>query len=111
MVVTQENQLIVLQPQGRLDLEHSRALKKQLDTLEPKVNNLLVIDLARVDFMDLSGLNILVIGLSTARSRGCRLVICNIQAPVRIIFELTGLDLVFEIFESYSAILTTVNSQ
>jgi len=33
-----------------------------------------------------------------------------VQAAVRLIFELTQLDSVFEIFESYDAVLTTVNA-
>ncbi|OUL33356.1 anti-anti-sigma factor [Nostoc sp. T09] len=109
MALTQEYQLIVLQPQGRLDLQHSKVLREQLATLEPQANHLWVIDLAQVDFMDSSGLTTLVTGLSTARSRGCRLVICNLQAPIRIIFELTQMDSVFEIFESYNAVLTDIN--
>lgn len=111
MPLTQECQLIVLKPQGQLNLHHSKALKEQLASLVPQPNHLWIIDLAQVDFMDSSGLGALVTGLSAARSNGCRLVICNLQAPIRIIFELTRLDLVFEIFESYNAVLTKVNSQ
>ncbi|MCP6758410.1 MAG: STAS domain-containing protein [Fischerella sp. CENA71] len=110
MALTRECQLILLQPQGRLDLQHSKALKEQLAGLLPQPNHLWVIDLAQVDFMDSSGLSTLITGLSAARSSGCRLVICNLQAPIRMIFELTQLDSVFEIFESYNAVLTTVNS-
>ncbi len=109
MNLTQECQLILLQPQGYLDLHQGKALKEQLTNLVPQPHHLWVIDLAQVDFMDSSGLVALVTGLSAARGTGCRLVICNLQAPIRIIFELTQMDSVFEIFESYDAVLTTVN--
>lgn len=111
MALTQEYKLIVFQPQGRLDLQHGKVLREQLASLVPQSQHLWVIDLAKVDFMDSSGLSALVTGLSAARSSGCRLVICNLQAPIRIIFELTQLDLVFEIFDSYDAVLTKVNTQ
>jgi len=111
MALTRECQLIVLQPQGRLDLQHGKVLREQLASLVPQSQHLWVIDLAKVDFMDSSGLSALVTGLSAARSSGCRLVICNLQAPIRIIFELTQLDSVFEIFDSYDAVLTKVNAQ
>jgi anti-anti-sigma factor len=111
MPLTRECQLVILQPQGNLDLEHSQAFKEQLASLILQPNDLWVIDLTHVDFMDSAGLSTLVTGLSIARSRGCRLVVCNLHAHIRIIFELTGLDLIFEIFESYNAVLTTVNSQ
>jgi anti-anti-sigma factor len=109
MALTRECQLIVLQPQGHLDLQHSKALKEQLASLVPQPNHLWVIDLTQVDFMDSSGLGVLVTGLSVARSSGCRLVICNLQAPIRIIFEITKLDSVFTIFETYDAVLTNIN--
>ncbi len=107
---TQECQLIVLQPQGRLDLEGGKTLEKQLAGIVPQRQDLWVIDLAKVDFMDSAGLVSLVTGLKAARKSACRLVLCNVQDAVRLIFELTQLDSVFEIFESYDAVLTTVNA-
>lgn len=110
MTITQECQLIVLQPQGRLDLEGGKTLEKQLTGLVPQRQDLWVVDLAKVDFMDSAGLVSLVTGLKAARNSASRLLLCNVQAPVRLIFELTQLDSVFEIFESYDALLTTVNA-
>lgn len=110
MALTQGFQLIVLQPQGHLDLHSGRVLEKQLVGLVPQHHDLWVFDLAQVDFMDSSGLVALVTGLKAARKSGCRLVLCNVQAPVRLVFELTQLDSVFEIFENYDAVLTTVNT-
>lgn len=107
---TQECQLIVLQSQGDLDLEGSKTLEKQLAGLIPQPQALWVIDLAKVDFMDSAGLVALVTGLKAARKSGCRLVLCNVQDHVRLIFELTQLDSVFEIFESYDAVLSAVNA-
>lgn len=108
-MVTQVCQLIVLQPQGRLDLHGCKTLEKQLAGLVTPPRHLWVIDLAQVDFMDSYGLVILVKALKVARKTGCRLLLCNIQASVRLIFELTQLDSVFEIFETYDAVLTTIN--
>ncbi|GAB1541735.1 STAS domain-containing protein [Scytonema sp. NUACC21] len=110
MILTQECQLIVLQPQGRLNLQQGQVLREQIVRLGLQPNYLLAIDLAQVDFMDSSGLAALVMGLSKARSIGCRLVICNLQPPIRMIFELTQLDSQFEIFENYDAVMAAVNS-
>ena len=109
MILTQECQLIVLQPQGRLDSQGGNALREQIAGLVPQPHDLWIIDLAKVEFTDNSGLVTLVTGLKAARHSGCRLVFCNLQPPVRLIFELTQLDSVFEIFDSYNAVLTTVN--
>lgn len=72
--------------------------------------NFYVIDLGQVDFIDSSGLITLVTGLKTARQNGCKLVLCNVQAPVRLILELTQLDSAFEILESYDAALKKFNA-
>ena len=59
--------------------------------------------------MDSSGLVPLVKGLKAARQSGCRLVICNVKDPVRLILELTQLDSVLEIFNTYEDIFSIVN--
>jgi anti-anti-sigma factor len=110
MTYSQKCQMIVLQPQGRLDVQGGIAFREQLDNLVPQPQDLWVIDLAQVDFMDNSGLIALVKGLKAARQSGCHLVFCNVQPPIRIILELTQLDEVFEIFESYDAVMTTVEN-
>lgn len=102
--------MIVLQPQGSLDLQGGNLFKEQIASLTPQPHDLWVIDLAQVDIVDSSGLVALVTGLSAIRQSGCRLLLCNVQPPVRIVFELSQLDKVFEIFESYDAAMTTIEA-
>ncbi|WP_193198145.1 STAS domain-containing protein [Nostoc sp. MG11] len=108
MTLTQELQVILFKPQQSIDLQGGMALSEQMARVVPQPDQLWVIDLAEVDFMDSSGLVPLVQGLKAARQSGCRLVLCNVQAPVRLILELTQLDSVFEIFDAYDDILTNV---
>jgi anti-sigma B factor antagonist len=107
MTPTQELQVILFKPQASIDLEGGMALSEQMSGIVPQSDQLWVIDLAEVNFMDSSGLVPLVKGLKAARQSGCRLVLCNVQAPVRLILELTQLDTVFEIFDTYEDISTT----
>ena len=58
----------------------------------------LVVNLSQVHFLDSSGLSTLVHGLKLARELGGDLRLCSLQQPVRMIFEMTRLDQVFEIF-------------
>lgn len=111
MTLTQQLQVILFKPQGRIDLQGGTALSDEMAAIVPKPHQLWVIDLAAVDFMDSSGLVPLVKGLKAARQSGCRLVLCNVQAPVRLILELTQLDSVFEIFKTYDDILAKINNQ
>ncbi|WP_392534580.1 STAS domain-containing protein [Nostoc sp. C117] len=104
MTLTQEVQVILFKPQASIDLEGGMVLSEQMAGVVPQANQLWVIDLAEVHFMDSSGLVPLVKGLKAARQSGCRLVLCNVQTPVRLILELTQLDSVFEIFHTYQDI-------
>lgn len=105
---TPEYQLILFKPEGRIDLQGGITLSEQMAEVKPQPEQLWVIDLANVDFMDSSGLVPLVKGLKAARQCGCRLVLCNVQTPVRLVLELTQLDTVFEIFNTYEEILQLV---
>jgi anti-sigma B factor antagonist len=109
MTLTQEPQVVLFKPQGSIDLQGGLALTEQMTQAGFQPHQLWVLDLAEVDFMDSSGLVSLVKGLTSARQVGCRLVLCNVQTPVRLILELTQLDSVFEIFDTYEEILTLVN--
>ncbi|MBW4664559.1 MAG: STAS domain-containing protein [Chroococcus sp. CMT-3BRIN-NPC107] len=101
-------QLIVVQPQGRLDLQGGKALEQQLTSLVTNSQTLLIVDLEQVDFMDSSGLVVLAKALKMARNSTFRLVMCNLQPSVKLIFELTQLDSVFEIFDNYADAKATV---
>jgi anti-anti-sigma factor len=104
MNLTQEKPVILFKPQGRMDLEAAQELSSRMAKVNIQPDQLWVIDLADVDFMDSSGLVPLVQALKTVHETGCRLVLCNVQAPVRLILELTHLDSVFEIVENYEDI-------
>ncbi len=105
MIVTKDCQMILFQPQGRLDLEGGTNLLQQMTTRVPQQDALWVVNLAKIDFMDSSGLVSLIKGLKESHACGCRLVLCNVQAHVRLVFELTQLDSVFEIFDTYENLL------
>jgi anti-anti-sigma factor len=50
--------------------------------------------------MDSSGLGALVLSLKTVRSAGGKLFICSINEQIKMLFELTDMDRVFEIFNN-----------
>ncbi|MGB3638069.1 MAG: STAS domain-containing protein [Rivularia sp. (in: cyanobacteria)] len=111
MTFTLERQVTLFKPEGRMDLQGGNALSQQINRVVPALPQLWVIDLGLVDFMDSSGLVSLVKGLKTARQYNCRLVLCNVTAPVRLVIELTHLDSVFEIFNTYEDALSILENK
>ena len=110
MTISQE-QVVLFQPQGSIDLQGGMKLSEQMREIKPHQHQLWVIDFSAVDFMDSSGLVPLINGLTSARENGCRLVLCHVQPPVRLILELTQLDSVFEIFDTYQDIFEKINNK
>jgi anti-sigma B factor antagonist len=62
-----------------------------------------LVNLEQVESLDSAGLMALVSSLKLAQSLGSRFSLCGVSPAIRIIFELTQLDRVFEIFENITA--------
>ncbi|EKD09965.1 anti-sigma-factor antagonist [Arthrospira platensis C1] len=91
----------ILQPQGILDGTKASQFRQDISRLVEKGAKTILIDFQDVTFMDSSGLGALVLALKTVRAADSKLVICSINEQIRILFELTSMDRVFQpIFEN-----------
>ena len=70
----------------------------------------IVFDMAQVEFMDSSGLSVLVSALKSCRAEGGDAVLCGLIAPVRALIELTQLHHVFDIFENVDSAVAAINA-
>jgi anti-sigma B factor antagonist len=93
----------VLQPNGVLDGTQTEQLKDQVNQMVGSGAKLLLLDLQEVTFMDSSGLAALVVAVKAVRSAGGNLCVCSVNEQVRLLFELTSMDRVFEIFSDRTA--------
>jgi anti-anti-sigma factor len=85
-----DEQGVVLLLVGELDLESAPELDRQLRELEQTNPGRLLIDLAGLDFMDSSGLAVMVRAGRSARDNGHHLVLRPGPTQVQRLFELTG---------------------
>lgn len=90
----------VFQPSGILDGSESQDFRQEISEIVDSGAKIILVDFQNVSFMDSSGLGALVLAFKTLRDADIKLVICSINEQVRILFELTGMDKVFEIFPS-----------
>ncbi|MGB0386347.1 MAG: STAS domain-containing protein [Ardenticatenaceae bacterium] len=94
------NGTIIVELYGRFDANANEAenlrtlLLKAAEALPAQV----IVNLDKVNFIDSSGLAVLVQGMKRCRKNNGNLHLCNLQQRVRIIFELTRLDRAFYIF-------------
>lgn len=96
--IDSHTKLVTLDTQ-RLDVLNAGTLKRQIQSLIEETPNRLVMDFHTVNFIDSSGLGVLV-GLLKKAGAPDRLVICNLQPPIAEIFGMTNMDRVFSIYPS-----------
>ncbi|NES79902.1 MULTISPECIES: STAS domain-containing protein [Okeania] len=87
-----------IQPNGILDGTKATEFRQEISEQVEAGADIILIDFKDVTFMDSSGLGALVLALKTVRAAGSQLVVCSINEQVRILFELTSMDRVFDIF-------------
>jgi anti-sigma B factor antagonist len=90
----------IIKPVGILDATKSVDFRQKITEIEDISVKTILIDFQEVTFMDSSGLGALVLAFKTLRAADKKMAICSINEQVRILFELTGMDNVFEIFDS-----------
>ncbi|HWC33117.1 MAG TPA: STAS domain-containing protein [Actinomycetota bacterium] len=89
----------VLALEGEIDLYTAPKLKEQISELVATDRAQLVVDLSRVEFLDSTGLGVLIGGLKRAREKGGELALAGATEPVRKVLSITGLDKVFPLHD------------
>lgn len=94
----------IIRPCGSLNAATATEFQRQLtEAVLSDQNTGLLIDLSQVDLLDSAGLMALVSTLNLAKTKQKSLSLCSASVSIRIVLELTQLDRVFEIFDSFSA--------
>ncbi len=94
------SQIAIYEPHGYITAANVSTFQETLTQLvTARKNTIFLIDMHRVEFLDSAGLMTLVAAFRLAQSLGKQFSLCSLAPSVRIIFELTQLDRVFEIFE------------
>lgn len=100
----------VIQPAGILDSAKGSEFRQEIGEIVENGTNIVLIDFQDVTFMDSSGLGALVLALKTVRAAGGKLFICSINEQIRMLFELTSMDRVFQIFPNRDEFASTIDS-
>ena len=106
-VTEYDNGITVLAVRGEVDVYTAPRLREKLVELVSKGKHQIVVDLEAVDFLDSTGLGVLVGGLKRLRSHEGDLSLVCTQQRILKVFEITGLTKVFTIHESVDAATTT----
>lgn len=101
----------VVQPTGILDGIRGNQLRRDVNDIVADGAKTVLIDLKDVTFMDSSGLSALVSALKTVRTSGGKLYLCAINDQVKMVFDLTRMDRVFETFANEDEFNKAISSK
>ncbi|MBD1832048.1 STAS domain-containing protein [Cyanobacteria bacterium FACHB-472] len=89
----------VVQPSGILDGIKGNQLRRDISDVVASGGGIVLIDLQNVTFMDSSGLSSLISAQRMMRAAGGKLFLCSINDQTKMLFELTKMDRVFQVFD------------
>lgn len=95
---------------GRLDASSAPALRRALRDAVDAGSPGLVLDFARVSFVDSSGLSVLVTALRHARESGGDVALVRIGDQMRLLLELTRLHTVFLVADDDSSAMSAMSA-
>lgn len=100
MEVSEKDGFVVLSVKGEVDVATAPPLRQRLIALVDDGWKRIVVDLEGVDFLDSTGLGVLVSVLKRLRTNeGDLLLVCTRRQVLKVL-EITGLTSVFSIFET-----------
>jgi anti-sigma B factor antagonist len=95
-----KNKAVVVYIRGEVDLYSSPEVRKIIISLTKQKSPAIIIDLAKVTYMDSSGIATLVEGLQQTGKYKGKFAVVGLRSGVKEVFELSRLDKVFDIYEN-----------
>jgi anti-sigma B factor antagonist len=92
----------LIELEGEVDVYTAPQLKRQMVTLLEEGHIEMVVDLTKVEYLDSTALGVLIGGLKRVRERDGNLPLIVPSPRIRRVFEITGLDKIFDIYGSES---------
>jgi len=98
--VQQRDEVVIITVDGEMvGGPDATLLSEKLRDLIDDRRNKIIVDMAKVNFMNSSGLGILIGGLTTVRNSGGDIKVLHLAKKLRELLRITKLDRVFEIYE------------
>jgi anti-sigma B factor antagonist/stage II sporulation protein AA (anti-sigma F factor antagonist) len=104
--------VVVLEPQGRLDQESSETFQNQLLTLisdnaAPQAN--MVLDMSGVNYISSVGLRALMVVAKQCSASNGKLALANLSPVVLEIFEISRFNLIIDVHSDVAAALVAIS--
>lgn len=102
------DQTVILIPGEKIDAMNAPEFEKAL-LAEVNAGRSVVIDLSNVTYLSSGGLGVFVKGAKRAGQMGCRVGLCGLHGEPKRVFQITNLQLFFEIFPTRAEAVLVIN--
>jgi anti-anti-sigma factor len=99
VTVSKDGDRATLELRGELDMSGTDRLQVALEQAEEPPSGLLVLDLSKLDFIDSTGLEVLLRAARRAHDSGRRLIVARPSRYVRRLLEMTAIDQTLDVVE------------
>lgn len=97
---TMEKEMPIIELEGEVDVYTAPQLKQQIISILDGGAKILAINLTKVDYLDSTALGVLIGGLKRMREKDGNMVLVCPSPRIRRVFEITGLDKIFDIYDT-----------
>ncbi|WP_345782792.1 STAS domain-containing protein [Pseudodesulfovibrio pelocollis] len=98
MTESKENGITILTVNGNLDAEGTQALEEKVLALLDAGETSLLFDFTGLDYINSSGLRILVLAYQRLKKASGKVAICGVRDYIQEVFEVSGYDKIFPLF-------------
>lgn len=100
---------LVVEVAGRLTAATEGLFKSEMSSLLTKADKL-VFDCSQMEYLDSTGLGLIVCFYKDFKARGGKLALANLQPKPKLVFEITRANKIFDIYDTIEKAVEFVNS-
>ena len=91
------NNAIIVELSGRIDAGSNESTEKYFNTLVSENDQNIIVNCENLDYINSSGLRILIMSLKKQAAKEKKLLLCNLQKNIKEVFQFSGFTNLFKI--------------
>jgi len=108
MMVRNEEKAAIIAVTGRMDAVSAPQFDKRLETLMAEGATRIIVNFQNLEYISSAGLQIILANAKKLESIDGELLLTNLSGAVKEVFEISGFDTIFQIFDDPDAALASL---
>jgi stage II sporulation protein AA (anti-sigma F factor antagonist) len=108
MIVRNEERAAIIAVTGRMDAVSAPQFDKRLETLMAEGATRIIVNFQNLEYISSAGLQIVLANAKKLESIDGELLLTNLSGAVKEVFEISGFDTIFQIFDDPDAALASL---